>query len=32
MIGWAAFYELKHEEEKKQQDQTQRRSVIPKSR
>ena len=32
MIGWAAFYELKYEEEKKQQDQTQRRSVIPKSR
>ena len=32
MIGWAAFYELKYEEEKKQQVQTQRRSVIPKSR
>ena len=32
MVGWAAFYELKYEEEKKQQDQTQRRSVIPKSR
>ena len=32
MIGWAAFYDIKNEEQKKEQDQTQRRSVIPKSR
>ena len=32
MIGWAAFYDLTNEEQKKEQDKTQRRSVIPKSR
>jgi len=33
MIGWAAFFELKHEEQKKDDQQVQqRRSVIPKSR
>tara|TARA_Y100000004_G_scaffold178884_1_gene221893 strand:+ start:517 stop:690 length:174 start_codon:yes stop_codon:yes gene_type:complete len=32
MIGWAAFYDIRNEEQKKEQDQTQRRSVIPKSR
>ncbi len=32
MIGWAAFYDLRNEEQKKEQDKTQRRSVIPKSR
>jgi len=32
MIGWAAFYDIRNEEQKKQQDQTQRRSVIRKSR
>jgi|TARA_R100000734_G_C3275807_1_gene70644 hypothetical protein len=33
MVGWAAFYEIKHEQQK-QDDQKvqQRRSVIPKSR
>ena len=32
MVGWAAFFELKYEEQKKEQDKTQMRSVIPKSR
>jgi hypothetical protein len=32
MIGWAAFYELKNEQEKKEMDKVQKRSVIPKSR
>ena len=32
MIGWAAFYDIRNEEQKKDQDKTQRRSVIPKSR
>tara|TARA_B100001778_G_C18196661_1_gene453693 strand:+ start:26 stop:199 length:174 start_codon:yes stop_codon:yes gene_type:complete len=32
MIGWAAFYELKNEQEKKEMDKVQNRSVIPKSR
>jgi|TARA_Y100001973_G_C5201288_1_gene337875 hypothetical protein len=33
MIGWAAFFELKHEEQKKDDQKVQqRRSVIPKSR
>ena len=32
MIGWAAFYDIRNEEQKKGQDKTQRRSVIPKSR
>lgn len=32
MIGWAAFYDIRNEEQKKEQDRTQRRSVIPKSR
>ena len=32
MIGWAAFYDIRNEEQKKEQDKTQRRSVIPKSR
>ena len=32
MIGWAAFYDLRNEEQKKEQDKTQRRSVVPKSR
>ena len=32
MIGWAAFYSIRNEEQKKEQDKTQRRSVIPKSR
>ena len=31
MIGWAAFYDIRNEEQKKEQDKTQRRSVIPKS-
>ena len=32
MIGWAAFYDIRNQEQKKEQDKTQRRSVIPKSR
>ncbi len=32
MIGWASFYDIRNEEQKKEQDKTQRRSVIPKSR
>jgi hypothetical protein len=32
MIGWAAFYELRNEQEKKEIDKVQKRSVIPKSR
>ena len=32
MIGWAAFYDIRNEEQKKEQDKTQRRSFIPKSR
>ena len=32
MIGWAALYDIRNEEQKKEQDKTQRRSVIPKSR
>ena len=32
MIGWAAFYDIRNEEQRKEQDKTQRRSVIPKSR
>ena len=32
MIGWAAFYDIRNEDQKKEQDKTQRRSVIPKSR
>ena len=32
MIGLAAFYDIRNEEQKKEQDKTQRRSVIPKSR
>ena len=32
MMGWAAFYNLRNEEQEKAQDRTQRRSVIPKSR
>ena len=32
MIGWDAFYDIRNEEQKKEQDKTQRRSVIPKSR
>jgi len=32
MIGWAAFYELRNEHEKKEMDKVQKRSVIPKSR
>ena len=32
MIGWAAFYELKNEQEKKEMDKVQNKSVIPKSR
>ena len=32
MIGWAAFYKLRNEEQEKAQDRVQRRSVIPKSR
>ena len=32
MIGWAAFYELKNEQEKKEMNKFQNRSVIPKSR
>ena len=32
MVGWAAFYELKNEQEKKEMDKVQNRSVIRKSR
>ncbi len=32
MIGWAAFYDIRNEEQKKEQDKTQMRSVMPKSR
>ena len=32
MIGWAAFYDIRNKEQKKEQDKTQRRSVIRKSR
>tara|TARA_A100000172_G_scaffold4683_1_gene2793 strand:- start:669 stop:845 length:177 start_codon:yes stop_codon:yes gene_type:complete len=33
MVGWAAFFELKYEQQKKDDQQVQqRRSVIPKSR
>ena len=32
MMGWAALYNLRNEEQEKAQDRTQRRSVIPKSR
>ena len=32
MIGWAAFYDIRNEEQKKEQDKTQRRSVMHKSR
>jgi len=32
MIGWAAFYDIRNEEQKKEQDKTQIRSVMPKSR
>ena len=31
MIGWAAFYDIRNEEQKKEQDKIQRRSVVPKS-
>tara|TARA_Y100001937_G_scaffold65215_1_gene89228 strand:+ start:715 stop:873 length:159 start_codon:yes stop_codon:yes gene_type:complete len=32
MIGWAAYYDIRNEEQKKEQDKTQMRSVMPKSR
>ena len=32
MIGWAAFFELKNEEEKKEMDKIQKRSVMGKAR
>ena len=32
MVGWAAFYELKNEEEKKEMDKIQKRSVMGKAR
>ena len=32
MVGWAAFYKIRNEEQEKAQDRAQRRSVIPKSR
>tara|TARA_Y100000114_G_scaffold55803_1_gene51067 strand:+ start:152 stop:325 length:174 start_codon:yes stop_codon:yes gene_type:complete len=32
MIGWAAFYELKNEQEKKEMDKVQKRSVMRKAR
>ena len=32
MIGWAAFYDIRNEEQKKEQDQTQRRCVLRKAR
>ena len=32
MVGWAAFYKLRNEEQEKARDRAQRRSVIPKSR
>ena len=32
MIGWAAFYNLRNEQQEKAQDRVQRRSVIPRSR
>tara|TARA_R100001440_G_scaffold73343_1_gene97846 strand:+ start:975 stop:1148 length:174 start_codon:yes stop_codon:yes gene_type:complete len=32
MIGWAAFFELKNEEEKKEMDKIQKRSVMSKAR
>ena len=32
MIGWAAFYELKNEQEKKEMDKVQNKSVMRKSR
>ena len=32
MIGWAAFFELKNEEEKKEMDKMQKRSVMGKAR
>lgn len=32
MVGWAAFYELKNEQEKKEMDKVQNRSVMRKSR
>ena len=32
MIGWAAFFEIKNEEEKKEMDKIQKRSVMGKAR
>jgi len=32
MIGWAAFFELRNEEEKKEMDKIQKRSVMGKAR
>jgi len=32
MVGWAAFYKIRNEEQEKAQDSAKRRSVIPKSR
>tara|TARA_R100001440_G_scaffold40131_1_gene59788 strand:- start:271 stop:444 length:174 start_codon:yes stop_codon:yes gene_type:complete len=32
MIGWAAFYEIRSDNQKKEEDKVQRRSVIPRSR
>ena len=32
MVGWAAFYKIRNEEQEKAQDRTQRRCFIPKSR
>lgn len=32
MVGWAAFYKIRNEEQEKAQDKTKRRSVTPKSR
>jgi len=32
MIGWAAFFEIKNEEEKKEMDKIQKRSVMSKAR
>ena len=30
MVGWAAFYKIRNEEQEKAQDRTQRRSFMPK--
>jgi len=32
MIGWAAFYEIRNDNFKKEENKVQRRSVIPRSR